>query len=157
VNDINVKLIATNGNTPSIQTTSRKRPAVDPKVDKGASDPIGIINLLDDDNKEEEEEACSLINFNSNFNIDDTIAFPSLSPPSPPPSPSPTERPKKRTDIKRTPLKLDRRSSTTASLIRQPSNAVILSQKDEANSTGPLKQSKLVFNRNGNISMKINP
>jgi hypothetical protein len=66
------RLIATNGNT-SIQITSRKRPAVNPKDDTDTPDPIGIINLLDDDNKEEdEEEDCSLIN------IDDTIEFPSF-------------------------------------------------------------------------------
>jgi hypothetical protein len=151
------RLVAIKGNT-SIQTTSRKRPAVDPKDDNGTPDPTGIINLLDDDNKEEEEEEeeeedCSLIN------IDDTIKFPSLSPLSPPRSPSPTERPKKRTDIKRTPSKLDRRLSKIARSSDDRSKAVILSQKDEAKSgsLSTLKQSKLSFNRNGNVSMKINP
>jgi hypothetical protein len=52
VNDDKDRLIA-NGNTPaSTQTTSRKRPAVDPKDDNGTPDPTGIfINYLDDDNK----------------------------------------------------------------------------------------------------------
>jgi hypothetical protein len=112
----------------------------------------GVINLLDDDNKKEEEgEETS----DSLINIDDGTEFPSLS--ASLPSPSPTERPQKRTDIKRTPSKLDSRSSTSAqSSIRLPSKAVKLSQKDEANSTGSMKQSKLSFNRNGNISLKIN-
>jgi hypothetical protein len=112
-----------------------------------------IINLCDDDNKEEEKEEID-----NPINIDDTIAFPSLSPPSSP-SASPTERPQKITDTKRTPSKLDNRSSTTASLTRLPlpSKAVLLSQKDEAKSgSSSLKQSKLSFNRNGNISLKIN-
>jgi hypothetical protein len=120
VNEDNDRLIATN---PSNTTQSnRKRPTADPNVDSGASDLTGIINLCDDDNKEEEKDTRGQIN------IDDTIAFPSLSPS----SPSPTERPKKRTDIKRTPSKLDsRRSSTTASLTRLPlpSKAVLLSKK----------------------------
>jgi hypothetical protein len=76
----------------SIQTTSRKRPAVDTKVDKGASNPTCTINLLDDDNKEEEEEEEET---HSLINIDDDIGFPSLSPLSHPRSPSPTERPQK--------------------------------------------------------------
>jgi hypothetical protein len=55
-------------------------------------------------------------------------------------------------DIKRAPLKLDNKN-----LIRLPSKAVKLSQKDQANSTGSTKQSKLSFNRNANISsLKIN-
>jgi hypothetical protein len=33
---------------------------------------------------------------------------------------------------------------------------VILHEKDEKSNTGPLKQSKLSFNRNGNVSLKIN-
>jgi hypothetical protein len=55
VNEDNDRTLAT---YPSNQTTqpNRKRPAVDPKVDKGDSNLNGVINLLDDDNKEEEEE-----------------------------------------------------------------------------------------------------
>jgi hypothetical protein len=130
---------------------NRKRPAVDPKVDKGASNLNEVINLLDHDNKKEEEETETLIN------IDDDTEFPSIS--ALPPSPSKTERPQKTTDTKRTPSKLDsRRSSTsTQSSIRLPSMVVKLSQKDEAYSTGSMEQSKLSFNRNGNISsLKIN-
>jgi hypothetical protein len=48
VNDDKDRLLAIKG-TP-IQTTSRKRPAVDPKDDNSTPDPTGIINLLDDDN-----------------------------------------------------------------------------------------------------------
>jgi hypothetical protein len=133
VNDNKDRLIATNGNTPtSTQTTSRKRPAVDPKDDNGTPDPTGIfINLLDDDNKEEEEEEEEIVF--SFINIDDDTEFPSLSSSSstPPPSPSPTERPQKRTDIKRTPSKLDPNSSNTkiARSSDYRSKAVILSKK----------------------------
>jgi hypothetical protein len=155
VNDNNDdRLIAPKGTTP---IPSRKRPSADPKDDGGISDSNGVINLLDDDNKEEEEEEEEIVF--SLINIDDDIEFPFLSPPSPPPSPSPTERPKKRTDIKRTPSKLDPKSSNTkiARCSDDRSKAVILSQKDEAKSESTLKQSKLSFNRNGNVYMQINP
>jgi hypothetical protein len=155
VNDNNDdRLIAPKGTTPN---PSQKRPAADPKDDGGISDSNGVINLLDDDNKEEEEE--EEISF-SLINIDDNIDIPSLSLLTPPPSPSPTERPKKRTDIKRTPSKLDRRLSKIARSSDDRSKAVILSQKDEAKSgsSSSLKQSKLSFNRNGSISsLKIIP
>jgi hypothetical protein len=93
------QLIATTGT--SMQTTSRKRPAVNPKDDNGTPDPTGIINLLDDDNKEEDEEEEEEIVF-SIINIDDDTEFPSLSSSSstPPLSPSPAERPKKELILK---------------------------------------------------------
>jgi hypothetical protein len=91
VKEDNDGLLATFG---TATQSNRKRPAVDPKVDKGASNLTGIINLCDDNNKEEEKEEID-----NPINIDDTIAFPSLSSPSPP-SPSPTERPKKELILK---------------------------------------------------------
>jgi hypothetical protein len=54
-------------------------------------------------------------------------------------------------------LKVDRRLSKIAKSSDDQSKAVKLSQKDEANSIRSLKQSKLSFTRNGNVSMKINP
>jgi hypothetical protein len=143
VNDGNRLLALTTNNSPQTPRPNRKRPAVNPNIDIGASDSNVVINLCDDDdNKREENSSSSLIN------IDDNMEFPSLSPPSPPP----TERPQKKTDNKKTPTKLDSGSSSTAkNSDRRPSKAVILSQKDEETNTGPLKQSKLSFSRNGNV------
>jgi hypothetical protein len=70
VNDDNDRLIATYPYPFTTTQPNRKRPAADPKVDRGASDPIGIINLCDGGNKEEgeeEEEETS----DSLINIDD--------------------------------------------------------------------------------------
>jgi len=99
---------------PSTRTThpNRKRPAVDSKVDRSASNPNGVVNLCDYDNAEEEEEEEEKTR--SLINIDDNNEFPSLSPPSLPPSPSLTERPKRRTDIRRTPTKIDIRSAPSS-------------------------------------------
>ena len=135
----------TTNNSPQTPRLNRKRPAVNPKSDKGASDSNVVINLCDDDDDNKEEENPSIT-----INIDDNTEFPSLSPPSPPP----TERPQKKTDNKKTPTKLDSMFRTRSDL--RPSKAVILHEKDEKSNTGPLKQSKLSFNKNGNVSLNIN-